>query len=150
VNTCEHCGIPPDAGFFDDSNVRPAPDPGEQVVLACHQLHRNDCGVLMYFSQFTDRFASDTRRVQTPGYVWEVRRDGQPLSPYNRLEHIVNAWGIGGFPLHLRLEGGSRLELVISNLNVHPGDARYLEIVGGRILGRYWYNPLFGDHRDPS
>ena len=38
--------------FFDESSIKEAPSIGKEVVLASYQLHRNYCGVLMYFAQF--------------------------------------------------------------------------------------------------
>lgn len=140
---CHICGIPWDAGFFDEANIRPAPNPGEQIVLARYQLHRNYCGVLMSFAQFTQEYAQDNK-VQTPGYQWELRCNGQPREPYLTFEHILNPWGYGGFPVTLRLEEGCMVELAIRNVDVPAADPRELKVVGGRITGRYWYNSEYG------
>jgi hypothetical protein len=140
VNVCLYCGIPADAGVFDDSSIRAAPAPGKEEVLARYQLHRNYCGVLLYFAQFTDKYANDPKEVATPGYEWELRCNGRPRDPYLRFEHIVNPWGLSGFPIHLRLEEECLLELAVLN----AGDNGRLGLVGGRILGRYWYNADFG------
>ena len=75
-NCCTICGIPLDAEYFDVSGFvgnggvvekfdskdfglqppGPLPRRGEQVVLASFQLHPQYCGVLTYFSQYTDLY----------------------------------------------------------------------------------------------
>jgi hypothetical protein len=142
MNVCHICGIPSDAGFFDESNIVPAPELGEEVVLARYALHRNYCGMLLYFAQFTNRFANNRDRVETPGYQWQIRCNGQPRDPYLTFEHIINPWGLSGFPVYLRLEEGCVLEFGIRNVGASGRDA--LMRVGGRILGRYWYNDTYG------
>ncbi|MFN8679187.1 MAG: hypothetical protein U0Z70_22590 [Thermomicrobiales bacterium] len=140
---CPTCHIPTDAGFFDESTISTAPGlgPGEQqeVVLAEYRLHRNYTGVLLYFAQF----ATSQREavVETPGYRWEIRCSGQPLDPYLSMDHIVNPWGLNGFPLALRIPEGSVLQFVVSA--VGDSDPPLVK-VGGRILGRYWYNTDYG------
>jgi hypothetical protein len=111
-------------------------------VLAAYRLHRNHCGLLMYFAQFTDRFALDPSQVRTPGYHWEIRANGSPLDPYLQFDHVVNPWGMSGFPLALRLEEGTRVEFAVRNLGAEPADE--LKLVGGRLLGRYWYDVSYG------
>jgi hypothetical protein len=138
---CEVCGIPLDAGVFDDSKIRDAPLVGEEFVLAEYTLHRNHCGVLRYFAQFTDLFAREPDKVATPGYQWQIRCDGQPLDPYLTFAHIVNPWGLVGFPVDVRLGEGCRVEFTIRNVGAPPGDVL---VVGGRILGRHWYDTRFG------
>lgn len=151
MNVCHICGIPWDAGIFDESKVyglKPdEPDgqslePGEELVLARYELHRNYCGMLLYFAQFTDRYASDPTQVPTPGYQWQIRSHGQPLDPYLTFDHIINPWGMSGFPIHMRLGEGAALEFVIRNIDAQGDDQ--LKLVGGRILGRYWYNTTYG------
>ncbi len=153
MSICEICGIPSDAGFFDESKIvaLKQPDrrnqqngpsilnPGQELVLASYQLHRNYCGVLMSFAQFTDLAVGANPQFTTPGYQWQIRCNGQPRDPYLTFEHIINPWGYGGFPVQLRLEEGCLVELVIRNVG---GDS--LKQVGGRITGRYWYNSVYG------
>lgn len=142
MNACHSCGIPSDAGFFDESTVQDAPRAGEERVLARYELHRNYCGLLLYFAQFTDRYANDQAQVHTPGYRWQIRCDGQPRDPYLTFDRIINPWGLSGFPIALRLESGCVVELVVQR----AGDDQDLPLtkVGGRILGRYWYNADYG------
>jgi hypothetical protein len=144
MNACHICGIPWDAGFFDDSSIKSAPDLGKEVVLARYELHRNYCGMLLYFAQFTDRYADDEINVETPGYQWQIRCDGQPRDPYLTFGHIINPWGLSGFPVYLRLEEACVVEFVIRNVSMGPNNPLKLEKVGGRILGRYWYNTIYG------
>ncbi len=139
---CHICGIPADAGFFDESSIQGAPKAGEEIVLARYELHRNYCGMLLYFAQFTDRYASNPIEVDTPGYQWQIRCNGQPRDPYLTFDRIINPWGLSGFPLHLRLEEGCALEFAVRKLGDDKG--RPLTTVGGRILGRYWYNTIYG------
>ena len=142
MNVCHLCGVPADAGFFDESSVVAPPRLGEQVVLARYELHRNYCGMLLYFAQFTDRFARDPGEVLTPGFRWQIRCNGQPRDPYLTFDRIINPWGLSGFPIALRLEEGSVVELVVRRDGADQGQD--LLKIGGRILGRYWYNTDFG------
>jgi hypothetical protein len=142
MSICTVCGIPQDAGFFDESNIKPAPLLGEELVLAKYELHRNYCGMLMYFAQFTNKYAGDPTQVETPGYQWQIRCNGQSRDPYLAFQHIINPWGLSGFPIYLRLEEGCLLELAIRNVGARGDDV--LIKVGGRILGRYWYNDVYG------
>jgi len=142
MDTCVVCGIPADAGFFDESTVDNPPAPGQELVLASFALNRNYCGSLLYFAQFTDRFARDPVEVDTPGYQWQLRCNGQPRDPYLTFDRIINPWGLAGFPIHLRLEEGCVIELAVRRTGDDRG--KTLSKVGGRILGRYWYNDLYG------
>jgi hypothetical protein len=144
MNVCPTCGIPWDAGFFDESSIVDAPDTGQEVVLARYQLHRNYCGVLMSFAQYVTATGRSSDEIETPGYRWQIRCDGQPRDPYLTLDHILNPWGYGGYPVQLRLEEGCVVELVLRNVDVPAGDTRSLERVGGRLTGRYWYNTEHG------
>jgi hypothetical protein len=142
MNVCHICGTPADAGFFDESTIKDAPQLGQEFVLARYELHRNYCGMLLYFAQFTDLYAQDPTEVQTPGYQWQIRCDGQPRDPYLTFDRIINPWGLSGFPVYLRLEEGCVLELAVRR--VGDDQNKPLTKVGGRILGRYWYNAVYG------
>jgi hypothetical protein len=142
MNICHICGIPSDAGFFDASSIKDAPTAGQEVVLARYELHRNYCGMLLYFAQFTDSYAHDPTQVETPGYQWQIRCNNQPRDPYLTFTHIINPWGLSGFPVALRLEEGCVLDFVVRNVGANP--QRTLGKVGGRLLGRYWYNTIYG------
>lgn len=136
---CHVCGIPTDAGFFDDSRIVPAPVLGEEVVLATYQLHPNYCGELLYFAQFTNTYAANPADVRTIGLEWEIRCNGNPRDPYVRFDRIINPWGLSGFPVRVRLEEGCLTELVVRTTATSP-----ITTVGGRLLGRFWYNPVYG------
>ena len=142
MNTCDNCGIPLDAGFFDASSIQKAPVQGQEVVLARYELHRNYCGLLMYFAQFTDLYARNPSEVETPGYQWLIRCNGQPRDPYLAFDHIINPWGLSGFPVYLRMEEGCVLEFSVRKVGDDQG--KTLQKVGGRILGRTWYNTIYG------
>ena len=81
-------------------------------------------------------------QFRTPGYQWQIRCNGQPRDPYLTFEHILNPWGYGGVPVQLRLEEGCVVELVIRNVGATGGGI--LNVVGGRITGRFWYNTIYG------
>jgi hypothetical protein len=140
MSVCQMCGIPVDAGFFDASSIQEAPGAGQEIVLARYALHRNYCGVLMSFAQFTDRSVGATPEFRTPGFQWQIRCNGQPREPYLTFDHLINPWGYGGFPVQLRLEEGCVVELAVRNVNGGSG----LALVGGRLTGRYWYNSAYG------
>ena len=156
MNVCHLCGIPWDAGFFDESHVfeldpngilGPALNAGQELVLARYELHRNYCGVLMSFAQFTNLSVGNDPQFRTPGYQWQISCNGQPRDPYLTLDHIINPWGYGGVPVQLRLEEGCVVELVIRNTGATGGNI--LNQVGGRITGRYWYNTEYGGAPKP-
>ncbi len=139
MNEDHICGIPWDAGVFDHSSIKKAPEVGEEIPLACYQLHRNYCGALLYFSQFTD-----PPIVDTAGYEWQIRCNGQPRDPYLAFQHVINPWGLSGFPVYLRLEEGCLIEFSVRNLGVGAVAKQRFDKVGGRLLGRYWYNTAYG------
>jgi hypothetical protein len=148
---CHVCGIPADAGFFDSSSIADPPtEPGQEVVLARYELHRNYCGVLHYFAQFTDAYAADPTQVETPDLRWQIRCNGQPRDPYLTFDRIINPWGLSGFPIHLRLEEGCLVEFVVqfagpgTPIVLLSSTAAPVLKVGGRLLGRYWYNREYG------
>ncbi|WP_139489361.1 hypothetical protein [Brevibacillus dissolubilis] len=141
MNPCTICGIPADAGWFDNSSIQEAPRRlHEEVVLASYRVPREYCGQLVYFSQyaFTNSRAGDP--FHTPDYEWSIRIDGRRLSPYAALDHIVNPWGIHGFPIHIRLNGDNDVQFVIRCIKEDGNLSR----VGGRLMGRYWYNNTYG------
>jgi hypothetical protein len=141
---CGHCGAPLDAQVFDASTVEAAPRVGASLVLARFQLPPQYCGVLEYFSQFTDAHGRSARNLVTSGVRWSLRVNGRPLSPYLDLGHIVNPWGHGPFPLRIRLDDGATLELVVRGVPQDGATSR-VATVGGRVVGRYWYDGSFGE-----
>jgi hypothetical protein len=176
-NCCRICGIPLDAEYFDVSGFvgkvltetggtlvdpfeafRPTPPDvlpprGEQVVLASFQLHPQYCGVLTYFSQYTDLYFKDDTFILTPGFEWSIIQDGKPVFPYTRLESIVNPWGSNCLPVLIRLDENARVEFVLRNRGIKDDDLKAnppdppkypIRAFAGRIMGRYWYNDCFG------
>lgn len=162
---CAACGIPLDSQHFDDSSVKRSPGIGEEVVLARFDLPAQYCGVLQYFAQYTDLFARDAAQVVTPNLEWRILVNNHALFPYINLRRIVNPWGYGSFPVNIRLDEDSRIELVVRGViddrglkltETHPAiiepvvqetvrRSATIELVGGRIVGRFWYNASYGD-----
>ncbi|MBZ5701867.1 MAG: hypothetical protein LAN84_08465 [Acidobacteriia bacterium] len=152
ANLCAQCGIPLDAKYFDESSVQPPPAAGHVLVLARFELPPQYCGVLEYFSQFTDAWARDNTRVRTPSLEWAILANKRPLYPYMQLNRIVNPWGFGSFPVSARLEDSATVEFVVRGVTPRMDDPEVAADatpapvrVGGRIVGRYWYNAAFGD-----
>ena len=153
VGQCDVCDTPLDSAPFDRSSVviidssaaaDPLLDPGLETVLVEYVLQPTHCGVLRYFAQFTNKYAEDSQ-IPTPGYQWQIRSDGQPLDPYLTFDHIINPWGLASFPIDVRLDHGAKIELAIRNVDVPRTDTtNFLTMVGGRIVGRHWYDTRFG------
>jgi hypothetical protein len=129
--------------------VEKAPATGEEVVLAHFELPTQYCGVLQYFAQFTDAFGADFRQIATPTIEWRLLINNRVLFPYTNLRRIVNPWGYGSFSVNLRLDEDSTIEFVARGV---VDDGRLtgtpavgpITVVGGRILGRFWYNECYG------
>ena len=152
---CNSCGIPFDSQHFDDSSLADLQTDdgqeilpvGQEVVLARFELPPQYCGILQYFAQFTDSFGRDPANINTPEIEWKILMNNHSLFPYLNLRHIVNPWGYGSYPLNIRLDENSTLELVARRVK----DTLEIPIldrvtrVGGRIMGRFWYNPCYGD-----
>jgi hypothetical protein len=139
--SCAICGIPVDAGYFDDSKVTDAPAPGREVSLARFELPPQYCGVLQYFAQFTDTYADKPSQIATPGLQWMILINKRPLYPYINLDRIVNPWGNGSFEIAIRLDENATVDFIARRTTEEAQIAK----VGGRILGRYWYNAIYGD-----
>jgi hypothetical protein len=140
---CATCGVPIDAKVFDVSEVVDVDiRPGESVPLARFELPPEYCGVLEYFAQYTDQQARHPEHVRTPGLEWSLRANGHPLYPYVAFDRILNPWGNGSFQVAIRLDEGVALELVLRRVEARALDVK---VVGGRIVGRYWYNAAYGD-----
>jgi hypothetical protein len=131
------CDVPIDSLYFDDSSVVPIPPPGAELVLARFELPNGYCGLLEYFAQFTDFQAANPAEIRTPNLRWQLLLNRQPLAPYLNLEHIVNPWGFGAFAVAIRVPTSARLELVLRRSAVDTSNP--VQLVGGRIMGRYWY-----------
>jgi hypothetical protein len=148
---CASCGTPVDSQYFDDSSVQPKPDQGEELVLARFDLPAQYCGVLQYFTQFTDAFAVNASQIATPAIEWKVLVNNHALFPYVNLRHIVNPWGFGSYAVNIRLDEGAIVELVARGVvpdittGIPPGED--VTLVGGRLVGRFWYNAAYGDVR---
>ena len=137
---CAACGVPLDSQYFDDSSVQPVPPRGGEIVLARFDLPPQYCGVLKYFAQFTDAFATNSANVATPGIEWKLLVNNHALFPYINLRHIVNPWGFGSYEVNMRLDESSTIEMVARIVDDDPA----IKTIGGRIVGRFWYNPAYG------
>ena len=148
TSLCVACGIPLDSQYFDDSSVQAVTQAGEELVLARFELPAQYCGVLEYFSQFTDVFATDASKIATPNIEWKILVNNHGLFPYMSLRQIVNPWGFGSYQVKIRLDEAATVEFVARVLptvvNSTPPD-QPIKFVGGRIMGRFWYNAAYGD-----
>lgn len=148
ASSCAVCGIPQDAGVFDEAGVHPPPLAlGEEVELARYRLHPQYCGVLSYFAQLAQPRGAPPLPplVETPGLHWILLCNQQPRDPYLPTSLILNPWGFNAFPMHIRLEEGCEVRLIVKRVPPPAGrSAVELETVAGRIQGRYWYNAGFG------
>lgn len=139
---CDACGIPLDAEHFDVHGFRALDGvPGRAIVLAEFQLEPQYCGVLQYFSQFTERW-SQTQNPTTAGLTWSLRANGHPLYPYDAFTSILNPWGYGSYPITVRLDEATTVQITVqvtdTALAIQQGRA------GGRLMGRFWYNTAYG------
>jgi hypothetical protein len=139
---CTNCNIPLDARHFDESlGPQDVPAAGRELVLASFELPPQYCGILEYFSQFADSFAKDNSHIQTTKLRWLILANDRPLHPYLDVQWILNPWGYGSFPFCVRLDEGMKLQFVVRCLD----SSTDVKTVAGRIAGRYWYNPAYGD-----
>jgi hypothetical protein len=67
--------------------------------------------------------------------------NGRPLSPYQSFRLILNPWGFGSFQTLIRLTDSAVLEFVARQTR----DSNVVNKIGGRLVGRYWYNTEYGD-----
>lgn len=147
MNICQVCGIPLDANYFDNASMKAAPTrAGEEIELARYTLHPQYCGVLLSFAQYaepqTPQLPQTKDIFETPGYEWAILCNNQPRDPYLPTNLILNPWGQNSLPIHLRLEEGCVVRLVIRRISVSPNPV--LQRVGGRLQGRSWYNTNYG------
>jgi len=142
-NACHVCGVPSDAGYFDVASIKDAPLTGAEVEVARYELNPQYCGTMLYFTQYAEE-AGTKRQVLsiTPGYQWLILCNNQPRAPYLPTSLILNPWGYNALPIHLRLEEGCTLRFVVRR--TAQAGAIELSQVGGRLLGRTWYNTIYG------
>jgi hypothetical protein len=140
---CPRCGNAIDSLCFDDSRViENWPAARREELLASFELPPQYCGVLESFMQFTDTHARDPGLILTPSVHWRLLVDRHPIAPYVDLHCIVNPWGAWQAPgLVIKLPAGARIDLVARRM---PGVADNIQVVAGRITGRYWYDLSFG------
>jgi hypothetical protein len=133
---CSSCGMAMDSQYFDVAGFAALPGPGDEALLAEFRLPPQYCGILECFSQYTDRFFSNPSEVETRGLEWRLLVDGRPLSPYTNVQAILNPWGVGSYPVRIRLPESSHLAF---SVRLRPGATLNIQTVGGRISGRYWF-----------
>ena len=136
-----------DANNFDVADIKAAPQhPGEEVEMAKFALPSQYCGILLYFAQYVEPVTAQTREIfKTPGYEWVILCNNQPRDPYLPTRLILNPWGYNALPIHLRLEEGCVVRFVVRKVAPPTGETEIqLAKVGGRLLGRYWYNTIYG------
>lgn len=140
---CERCGLAVDSRHFDESGVVPLPAAGREALLARVKLASQYCGMLEFFSQYTDAQARDAAAIETPGLQWLILVNGQVLAPYLDLQRIVNPWGFGSFQFHARLPDGATVEFVVRR-QLGAAALAGVSRVGGRLVGRSWYDSSYG------
>jgi len=145
-NVCQVCGVPVDAGYFDVASIKAAPLVGTEVEVARYDLHPQYCGALLYFMQYAEESGANKQVISnTPGYEWLILCNNQPRAPYLPTSVILNPWGATAPPIHLRLEEGCTLRFVVRKVTPAAGETGLkLSQVGGRLLGRSWYNTIYG------
>lgn len=153
-NVCQICGVPVDAGYFDVASIQDAPGSGKnlqktEVEVARYELNPQYCGTLLYFTQYAEQETPPQPPQQvickTPGYEWLILCNNQPRAPYLPTSLILNPWGYNALPVHLRLEEGCTLRFVVRKVRPSAGEGKInLSKVGGRLLGRTWYNTIYG------
>jgi len=144
-NVCQICRVPLDAGYFDVAGIKDAPkEIGEEVEAARYQLNPQYCGTLLYFTQYAEDASKCQVISHTPGYEWVILCNNQPRAPYLPTNLILNPWGYNALPIHLRLEEGCTLRFVVRKVYLPAGEPVNLSQVGGRLLGRTWYNTIYG------
>ena len=153
-NLCQICSVPLDAGYFDVAGIEAAPGVGEnlnktEVEVARYELNPQYCGTLLYFTQYAEHETPPQPPLQviskTPGYEWLILCNNQPRAPYLPTNLILNPWGYNALPIHLRLEEGCTLRFVVRKVTPAAGETEVrLSQVGGRLLGRTWYNTIYG------
>jgi len=143
-NLCQICGVPLDAGYFDVASIKTFV--GKEIELARYELSPQYCGTLLYFMQYAELVDTQIPVIsKTPGYEWVILCNNQPRAPYLPTSLILNPWGYNALPIHLRLEEGCTVRLVVRKVNPPAGEESVtLSQVGGRLLGRSWYNTNYG------
>jgi hypothetical protein len=142
-NVCQICGVPLDAGYFDVATIKAAPLVGEEIEVARYELNPQYCGTMLYFMQYAEEIRTKRQVLSnTPGYEWVILCNNQPRAPYFPTDLIRNPWGYNALPIHLRLEEGCTLRFVVRRRAATV--SQELSQVGGRLLGRTWYNTQYG------
>jgi hypothetical protein len=136
-----------DANYFDVASIKTAPKVvGEEAEVACYELNPQYCGTLLYFTQYAEQDKPNHQVIShTPGYEWIILCNNQPRAPYLPTSLILNPWGATNLSIDLRLEEGCTVRLVVRKVTPGADETEVkLSQVGGRLLGRTWYNTIYG------
>ena len=147
---CPNCGLPRDYEHFDESGFASRQRRSSPAVRWCWRAsncRHNTAGCSKISPSLPTCSGAISPRSRRPACNGSSQSTNGPLYPYVRLEHIVNPWGYGSFGVSIRLDENATVEFVVRNLGHPPPDRPETEInrVGGRIVGRFWYNPAYGD-----
>ena len=63
----------------------------------------------------------------------------------SEMTSILNPWGFGSFQFARRMPEGAIVEMILRRM----GNAAPVTRVGGRLVGRYWYNASYGGPGTP-
>lgn len=139
ADVCVACGTRFDAQHFDALGFVNAPAPGRRIVIARFELPSQFCGVLHGFQQLAS--VDDDELIETPGIEWQLRVNGRPLDPYLGFQAVLNRWGHEPPRLAIAVDEGHTIELAAQGIATDPrGNVR----LGGRLMGRYWFNDAHG------
>jgi len=138
------CAIPLDSQYFDDGQVVSVPGLGVSETVARIELPAQYCGVLERFAQFTDLQSSHPEEISTPGIIWQILANRQPVFPYHSFSLLLNPWGVNCFPVCIRLPAASTIEMVVTRRELNTATKK-IKYVGGRLLGRFWYSSAYGE-----
>ena len=119
--------------------------PASRWCWRASNWRRNTAGCSKIFRSLPTYSAATSPEVETPGLQWIISVNRRPIYPYLRLEQIVNPWGYGSFGVAIRLDENATVEFVVRNAGYAPPAGTAIKRIGGRIIGRFWYNPAYGD-----
>ena len=144
--TCAACGSAVDSLYFDVAGFAAVPERDGTVILVRQEIPRQYCAVLEGFQQFVPPELLPDGPVETRLIQWSIRANGRPLDPYTGFHALLNRWGEPWNRVAINLEEGTMLELVARFLA--PPRTRDTSLrVGGRLMGRYWFDDPYGTAR---
>ena len=144
------CGIPIDSQYFDDAHFADLPDIGASALLARFELPSQYCGVLECFSQYTDLASTGPGGGGNTGTdLANPRQSATAFAVPPSSTAILNPWGYGSFQFSIRLSEAAVVEMVVRRIADQDEclSGKSITRIGGRLLGRYWYNSAYGGAR---